>query len=106
MIRRPPRSTLFPYTTLFRSRRENAADADADRRIHARVSGHPRSAKAGEVRSDRNVSGRDVVPGNPRAYSFGQWCRVRREGTARMAGEAGNGDAVYRAGQSVGERLL
>src|SRR2546430_17127931 len=24
MIRRPPRSTLFPYTTLFRSRREGA----------------------------------------------------------------------------------
>src|SRR5687768_17896512 len=31
MIRRPPRSTLFPYTTLFRSglvRRPDAADAD------------------------------------------------------------------------------
>src|SRR3712207_7352940 len=26
MIRRPPRSTLFPYTTLFRSRRADAAD--------------------------------------------------------------------------------
>src|SRR5256886_17553972 len=25
MIRRPPRSTLFPYTTLFRSRRRHAA---------------------------------------------------------------------------------
>src|SRR2546422_5128262 len=25
MIRRPPRSTLFPYTTLFRSRRAHAA---------------------------------------------------------------------------------
>src|SRR2546422_6440857 len=25
MIRRPPRSTLFPYTTLFRSRRAKAA---------------------------------------------------------------------------------
>src|SRR3712207_7228270 len=25
MIRRPPRSTLFPYTTLFRSRRPGAA---------------------------------------------------------------------------------
>src|SRR2546430_12351156 len=25
MIRRPPRSTLFPYTTLFRSRRSQAA---------------------------------------------------------------------------------
>src|SRR5260370_26941237 len=29
MIRRPPRSTLFPYTTLFRSRRN---DSWADRR--------------------------------------------------------------------------
>src|SRR3712207_8653946 len=27
MIRRPPRSTLFPYTTLFRSRREPRARA-------------------------------------------------------------------------------
>src|SRR3712207_7617888 len=27
MIRRPPRSTLFPYTTLFRSRREARAGA-------------------------------------------------------------------------------
>src|SRR5438132_2932180 len=27
MIRRPPRSTLFPYTTLFRSRRWSAARA-------------------------------------------------------------------------------
>src|SRR5258707_3284410 len=27
MIRRPPRSTLFPYTTLFRSRRQPGADA-------------------------------------------------------------------------------
>src|SRR2546427_5375044 len=27
MIRRPPRSTLFPYTTLFRSGRDEASDA-------------------------------------------------------------------------------
>src|SRR5258708_18690909 len=26
MIRRPPRSTLFPYTTLFRSKRSEAGD--------------------------------------------------------------------------------
>src|SRR5690348_17587204 len=32
MIRRPPRSTLFPYTTLFRSRVEEAEDVDGDRR--------------------------------------------------------------------------
>src|SRR2546425_4969280 len=29
MIRRPPRSTLFPYTTLFRSRRFNAISSCA-----------------------------------------------------------------------------
>src|SRR5438874_6285027 len=34
MIRRPPRSTLFPYTTLFRSPR--AATSDLDRFIEAR----------------------------------------------------------------------
>src|SRR3712207_8227801 len=33
MIRRPPRSTLFPYTTLFRSRRRSR---DRDRRLRAR----------------------------------------------------------------------
>src|SRR3712207_8523511 len=30
MIRRPPRSTLFPYTTLFRSRPEVVAAVDRD----------------------------------------------------------------------------
>src|SRR3712207_7075568 len=32
MIRRPPRSTLFPYTTLFRSRRQRYAGVHADQR--------------------------------------------------------------------------
>src|SRR2546427_7713861 len=39
MIRRPPRSTLFPYTTLFRSDRHPAGDR-GDRRPH----GHHRQA--------------------------------------------------------------
>src|SRR3712207_7714106 len=30
MIRRPPRSTLFPYTTLFRSQRADGVVADED----------------------------------------------------------------------------
>src|SRR5207249_11861823 len=35
MIRRPPRSTLFPYTTLFRSRGESAVDTDREwHRVH------------------------------------------------------------------------
>src|SRR3712207_7280670 len=34
MIRRPPRSTLFPYTTLFRSRGRQAPHAEVARRPH------------------------------------------------------------------------
>src|SRR3712207_7412827 len=32
MIRRPPRSTLFPYTTLFRSKREEFTDVNGNGR--------------------------------------------------------------------------
>src|SRR2546429_2387227 len=42
MIRRPPRSTLFPYTTLFRSRRHSAA-----RRGRARHARRPRRLPPG-----------------------------------------------------------
>src|SRR3712207_6928921 len=41
MIRRPPRSTLFPYTTLFRSR--TGADAAHAPRRRARSAGDARS---------------------------------------------------------------
>src|SRR6202021_2695203 len=45
MIRRPPRSTLFPYTTLFRSRQKRAVDVCvADRTAnHHDHSAQPRS---------------------------------------------------------------
>src|SRR2546430_10325211 len=42
MIRRPPRSTLFPYTTLFRSvRGDRAHPAGADPRRRRRGGGRP-----------------------------------------------------------------
>src|SRR2546429_3561819 len=37
MIRRPPRSTLFPYTTLFRSRRGQAGRRRGERVARARL---------------------------------------------------------------------
>src|SRR2546425_7018658 len=46
MIRRPPRSTLFPYTTLFRSRRRSAVD-------HRIIRTHARRADSG-----RRLAGR------------------------------------------------
>src|SRR3712207_8710544 len=55
MIRRPPRSTLFPYTTLFRSRaRENAgaiiqaAQEAAARMVAGERGGQPAQAEGGE----------------------------------------------------------
>src|SRR5260221_6081992 len=37
MIRRPPRSTLFPYTTLFRSARSDSASAAISRKRSRRL---------------------------------------------------------------------
>src|SRR5260221_6283187 len=48
MIRRPPRSTLFPYTTLFRSHRGSGAEAEA----HP-VANELRRASAGDFLGDR-----------------------------------------------------
>src|SRR5882762_3079988 len=65
MIRRPPRSTLFPYTTLFRSRGRrkpphrapaarptvrDAAGGARRRRARARSTAHARSESAGGAR--------------------------------------------------------
>src|SRR5688572_32011712 len=43
MIRRPPRSTLFPYTTLFRSRQDEDPQNDADQRARG-ISAHDLNA--------------------------------------------------------------
>src|SRR5258708_40102501 len=45
MIRRPPRSTLFPYTTLFRSHANRRARRQKD--VHARPEFHDAEAVAG-----------------------------------------------------------
>src|SRR3989440_10376666 len=59
MIRRPPRSTLFPYTTLFRSGRR-ALEAQPLVQIVDRV-GARRVGRAVEVRRDRLDPGRGVT---------------------------------------------
>src|SRR3989442_2610961 len=52
MIRRPPRSTLFPYTTLFRSPRPSARRHRADRGPGGRTPRrHP-----GPLRSEEHTS--------------------------------------------------
>src|SRR5258708_19398090 len=63
MIRRPPRSTLFPYTTLFRSdllefyddpdRRRQAIDED--RRIHGTGRTRPADRKSTRLNSSHQI---------------------------------------------------
>src|SRR3712207_6929920 len=52
MIRRPPRSTLFPYTTLFRSGRLRALDRDRQQ-AGALLAGRLGDQLLGPVREDR-----------------------------------------------------
>src|SRR3712207_9005741 len=66
MIRRPPRSTLFPYTTLFRSRRRS-------RRSHAHRVGRGRPRRRPDRGHGRHVDvrrgpdqGRALRPGRRR----------------------------------------
>src|SRR2546425_9365703 len=59
MIRRPPRSTLFPYTTLFRSRR-----CPRSRRGGSGRAGSPRLA---DVREDRGQSRQHLAQARTRS---------------------------------------
>src|SRR2546430_11907028 len=66
MIRRPPRSTLFPYTTLFRSLRPRATVRDSSHGSHGRplapgneLRRRPRARRpgpAGSLRSEEHTS--------------------------------------------------
>src|SRR2546422_11643340 len=72
MIRRPPRSTLFPYTTLFRS--------ELRQRVDARIV--PLDQRLGrEEPGPRRITRRQPVPGGERGRSLA----LHHEG---VAGEA------------------
>src|SRR6266404_7007403 len=82
MIRRPPRSTLFPYTTLFRSRGAHWLRPRADRRVLVRArapgrrgGGDLAGARAGVPRRGDHHHGGDALPHASRAAP-----RPRRRG--------------------------
>src|SRR5256885_12416902 len=58
MIRRPPRSTLFPYTTLFRSHRE--AERARSRRHRAAAQGARRGRSQGTAGDRESDPGGDA----------------------------------------------
>src|SRR5260221_5465091 len=66
MIRRPPRSTLFPYTTLFRSHRRRPRYSRRQARVAAQPDGlrHPGSGalqRHGDRKSTRLNSSHTVI---------------------------------------------
>src|SRR3712207_8779783 len=53
MIRRPPRSTLFPYTTLFRSRRANDKECRGCVSLMLPPVNHPEDLGSEQLRSSQ-----------------------------------------------------
>src|SRR3712207_8608969 len=76
MIRRPPRSTLFPYTTLFRSPRRGAlapwSSCEAPRRTAALVVGLHRGGAGGGLRA--------TAPGAPQLLQHRPHLRLAAPG--------------------------
>src|SRR2546425_3460371 len=98
MIRRPPRSTLFPYTTLFRSRRE---DRSAGRAAAARErAGADGPEPAAPDRAAR-AAGRAGPPARP-----GAGHEPRRRGRAgRPVGAGAGADVRPRVSTVPGEPI-
>src|SRR2546430_17729542 len=81
MIRRPPRSTLFPYTTLFRSRSPRGELGWRGRRPEG-------VAGVAQVRGETPHGGDDRVPGGAfrRAFerTLHEWLRGEHGGVRRI----------------------
>src|SRR2546427_8323345 len=99
MIRRPPRSTLFPYTTLFRSRPERLGDSIEDVLQHSLHRGSAPFAAAplrfASHRSRRLMVCRRALP----------WEATGADGA--VEGVAGTADpaAIAAAGSGSGEGI-
>src|SRR3712207_6976306 len=75
MIRRPPRSTLFPYTTLFRSRRQHGLRRP---RLPDEEGGEQQDAR-GEARHDRRAVPAECVCADDAERQPEEACAAERE---------------------------
>src|SRR2546421_4055739 len=98
MIRRPPRSTLFPYTTLFRSYRKKITDSPAYRLNHEEVE---KCLEEGDRKSTRLNSSHDQI-------SYAVFClkkkkkdRQKRQHSAQLTRESAREWRKTHGGRSV-----
>src|SRR6266511_6159208 len=89
MIRRPPRSTLFPYTTLFRSRRhhgrgrssqQGARSRQHEPRPAAPAARVPRSEEhTSELQSRENLVCRLLLEKKKKKHSVRLWRKTKKD---------------------------
>src|SRR5574341_2057184 len=84
MIRRPPRSTLFPYTTLFRSVPAGPAPHET---AHTEPALHPTAR--GDRKSTRLNSSHQLI-------SYAVFCLKKKKNQEKRIGEKGAPEAVQR----------
>src|SRR2546430_9390800 len=82
MIRRPPRSTLFPYTTLFRSQRDGTGPAAVD-------------GDGQRARSQHEVVDGELVGAGGRDVHAAERERVDRKSTRLNSSHSPNSYAVF-----------
>src|SRR3970282_1570325 len=75
MIRRPPRSTLFPYTTLFRSRRQESSS----------TSSGPATPRPPDVRDRKSTR----LNSSHITISYAVFCLKKKKTKARRGGSVG-----------------
>src|SRR2546422_4958424 len=101
MIRRPPRSTLFPYTTLFRSLpRRGRVRADARRRPDRQRGTRRAGRRAGAARGDRKSTRLNSSHGY---ISYAVFCLKKKKNNTgkREATELTDSDLLYAFAEHV-----
>src|SRR3712207_7164150 len=99
MIRRPPRSTLFPYTTLFRSRKVGRRRGDEAPGLHALADGQLERAVPLGIGRDRKgadeAAGLSPFPLGLEELELGVPTRLDRKSTRLNSSHANISYAVF-----------
>src|SRR2546430_7040111 len=102
MIRRPPRSTLFPYTTLFRSlaRREGEPGVDVPSAVLGRSGRHVAAECGGDRKSTRLNSSHSQI-------SYAVFClKKKKDGVSTARRHNLTIARIYAAAVSANDRYL
>src|SRR5438445_13799229 len=78
MLRRPPRSTLFPYTTLFRSRRQDVEQGAVPQRLDRDLGPRPRPEQPRRPVRDRKSTRLNSSHAN---ISYAVFCLKKKKDT-------------------------